>query len=33
VYQGYYVGGKAVDPVNTAGYAKSAPAYGTFVEI
>lgn len=33
VYQGYYVGGEAVDPVNSAGYSKSAPAYGTFVEI
>lgn len=33
VYQGEYIGGKSVDPKNTAGYTNSARARGTFVEI
>ena len=33
VYKGEYLGGKAVDLLNSAGYTKSEIASGTFVEI
>jgi hypothetical protein len=33
VYQGKYIGGKAADPVNTAGATVSAESDGIFVEI
>jgi hypothetical protein len=33
VYKGEYLGGEAVDLLNTAGYTKSELASGTFVEI
>ena len=33
VYKGQYLGGKAVDLMNTAGYTESELASGTFVEI